>query len=142
MPLNLKHFVCRSCSDWGKVHADLHRMLDTGPETDATEDKQLLQENRQLNNRILADTGLVMRISFQRSQLPSPLSVLKCCINSTQHNFTNHWTVSQLLQGEVYHYHSLQANSIAPELRKQLIALYTGATLQITQPQVQVQRGS
>ena len=46
----------------------------------------------------------------------------------------------------MYHYDSLQAKCIAPELRKQLIALYShtsdGATLQIIQPQVQVQRGS
>ena len=51
-----------------------------------------------------------------------------------------------IVQGKVYHYDSLQAKCIAPELRKQLIALYghtsDGTTLQIIQPQVQVQRGS
>ena len=34
MPLNSKHFVCRSCSDWGKSMQTCI-VLDTGPETDA-----------------------------------------------------------------------------------------------------------
>ena len=118
------------------------------------EDKQLLQENRQLNDRILAAAELVMRNQFPEIPTPQP-TVYAQALHKLHpaeegslfyHNFNNHWTVSQLSQGEVYHYDSLQAKCIAPELRKQLIALYAhtldGATLQINQPQVQVQRGS
>ena len=47
-------------------------VLDMRPEIDATEDKQLLQENRQLNDRILADTGLVTRNQFPEIPTPKP----------------------------------------------------------------------
>ena len=118
------------------------------------EDRQLLQENRQLNDRILVAAGLVMRNQFPEMPTPQPtlyaqaLHKLRPAEEGSlfYHNFNNHWTVSQLSQGKVYHYDSLQAECIAPELRKQLIALYghtsDGTTLQIIQPQVQVQRGS
>ena len=86
-------------------------------------------------------------INFQRSQLPSPLSMLKCYINSTQHNFNNHWTVSRYCRVKCIIMTAYKPiESTAPELQKQLITLYAhtskGATLQINQPQVQLQRSS
>lgn len=61
------------------------------------------------------------------------------------HNFSNHWAVSQLSQGRVHLYDSLQPKKIKPELQTQLATLYghvgSEKELRVFMPQVQVQRG-
>ena len=120
-----------------------HIILDTRSEA-----LQLLQETKQLNDRVLAAAGKVLKSQFPELPKLQPTFYAETLhklrlVEERSHNFNNHWTVSQLSQG---HYDSLQAKSIAPELRKQLVTLYAhtsdGTERQILQPHVQIQSGS
>ena len=118
------------------------------------EDRLLLQEAKQLNDRVLAAAGKVLQSQFPELPKLQPtfyvetLHKLRLAEEGSLffHNFSNHWTVSQLSHGQVFHYDSLQAKFVASELRKQLVTLYAHTSdsteLQILQPHVQIQRGS
>ena len=130
-----------------------HIILDTRPEL-MPEDLQLLQETKQLNDRIITAAGRILKSQlpeikfFQPSLYAQTLQKLHPAEEGSLffHHFSNHWTVSRFSQGQVCHYDSLQARYLALELRKQLITLYAHTSdstkLQIIQPQVQVQKGS
>ena len=110
------------------------------------EDLQLLQETKQLNDRIITAAGRILKSQFPEIKLFQP-TLYAQTLQKLHPAEEGSLFFSRFSQGQVCHYDSLQARYLALELRKQLITLYAhtsdGSTkLQIIQPQVQVQKGS
>ena len=96
------------------------------------DDHDILQEGRQLNDKIIAAVGMILESQFP--ELPHfQLTLYSQAVENLHpaeegslffHNFSNHWAVSHLIQKRVHLFDSLQPKKIAPELQKQLAALY------------------
>jgi len=111
-----------------------------------------IQKTQLLEGAALTDRhihGASVLLAEQFPDMPSP----QCSLRSARlemmkkakersfffHNFNHHWSLSQIRDGIVYLYDSLQPKIILPELHKQLHILYGDCTLRI--PNVQLQRG-
>ena len=118
------------------------------------DDRAILQEGGQLNDKIIAGVGMILESQFP--ELPQfQLTLYTQAIENLHpaeegslffHNFSNHWAVSHLAEGRVHLYDSLQSKKIVPELQKQLATLYGHFAdekgLRVFVPQVQLQRGA
>lgn len=118
------------------------------------DDHDILQEGRQLNDKIIAGVGMILESQFP--ELPHfQLTLYSQAVENLHpaeegslffHNFSNHWAVSHLTQKRVHLFDSLQPKKIAPELQKQLAALYGHLAdekeLRVYIPQVQLQKGT
>ena len=116
-------------------------------------DRAVLQEGKQLDDKIMAGVGMILESQFPELPPFQPTLYTQALENLHPaketsfffHNFSNHWAVSHLSQGRVYLYDSLQPKKIMPELQKQLATLYghvgSDRKLQVFMPLVQLQRG-
>ena len=117
-------------------------------------DQQRLLEGEQLNASILMAVTTIYRTQFPKlPPIQDPAYVLnlkKLCPardgSMYFHNHDGHWTLSQLTDGQVNHYDSLQTKFISSTLGEQPAALYghvaVGGEFTVYQQQVQVQSGS
>ena len=116
--------------------------------------QQRLLEGEQLNASILMAVTTIYRTQFpELPPIQDPAYVLnlkKLCPARDDsmyfHNHDGHWTLSQLTDGQVNHYDSLQTKFISSTLGEQPAALNghvtVGGEFTVYQQQVQVQSGS
>ena len=113
------------------------------------EDKQILQENEDLNDRHITATITIIAAQFpdlppvQSSLRTQKISLLQSGQDNSLffHNYNHHWALTYFNEGVVHLYDSLQPAALHCDLHEQISALYKGiSVVRLEQTQLQMQR--